>query len=189
MSNVRDWCRRGMSWNEKPKDLYWNWPVLYKQQIIVALISKQPTIPMFSFFLLIVFDQSQMFAIQKAKSIGNLEETCSLEIPCWQSSAVAKPTEHNDEDQSWDKILQFSKNAEFLDSKEKNKGTKIKLQELWGNLRKHEGHKRKNQEHKMKLGVHKPEIFNFWKKCHQKSIGFLIKNCIKKCNQTIAQRG
>ena len=109
MSNVRDWCRRGMSWNEKPKDLYWNWPVLYKQQIIVALISKQPTIPMFSFFLLIVFDQSQMFAIQKAKSIGNLEETCSLEIPCWQSSAVAKPTEHNDEDQSWDKILQFSK--------------------------------------------------------------------------------
>ena len=109
MSNLRDWCRCGMSWNEKPKDLYWNWPVLYKQQIIVALISKQPTIPMFSFFLLIVFDQSQMFAIQKAKSIGNLEETCSLEIPCWQSSAVAKPTEHNDEDQSWDKILQFSK--------------------------------------------------------------------------------
>ena len=41
----------------------------------------------------------------------------------------------------------------------------------------------------MKLGVHKHEIFNFWKKCNQKSIGFLIKNCIKKCNQTIAQRG
>ena len=83
----------------------------------------------------------------------------------------------------------FPKNAEFLDFKEKNEGTKVKLQEISGKLRKHEGHKRKNEEHKMKLGVHKNEMSNFWKNCHQKSTGFLIKNCIKKCNKTIAQRG
>ena len=56
-------------------------------------------------------------------------------------------------------------------------------------MRKHEGHKRKNEGHKMKLEVNKNEISKFWKISHQTNIGFLIKNCIKKCNKTIAERG
>ena len=56
-------------------------------------------------------------------------------------------------------------------------------------MRKHEGHKRKNEGHKMKLEVNKNEISKCWTISHQTNIGFLIKNCIKKCNKTIAERG
>ena len=56
-------------------------------------------------------------------------------------------------------------------------------------MRKHEGHKRKNEEHKMKLGVHKHEIFNFWKKCHQKKYRFSYQNLYQKVQPNNRAKG
>ncbi len=71
----------------------------------------------------------------------------------------------------------------------KLKELRCTMQEIWGIMKEIEGHKRKNEGHKMKIECQKNEISNFWKIANKKSTCFLIKNCIKKCNKTIAQRG
>ena len=108
---MRDWCRCDIGSNEIGRILHWKWPMLYKQMLYkqqnsMTLISKHPPISNFN-----VWSKPNISKIKKTPNIGNFQKknvkktyvtTCSLEIPCSQCAAVPKPTEHNDEDQSWD---------------------------------------------------------------------------------------
>ena len=100
--SMRAWCEMGwdLKWEWlKPKGHHSKWP-LNKQQNSMAIILKQPTWPIFCIYW--VCPKSSI--CEKAKcqllTISQFEVTCSLEIPCWQFAAAAKPTGHNDEGQS-----------------------------------------------------------------------------------------